>query len=85
MELISVEGGPQLSPLDGFIPGDIRRGLFYGRCWLLPGSKLKISQVGLNPTRSGLLSVLPSLGTDCGSSTRFGYNTGNFSMSQLEM
>lgn len=47
------------------IPGDISSAAFFvAAAMLLPGSKLTIEGVGLNPTRSTFLSVLSSWGAD---------------------
>jgi 3-phosphoshikimate 1-carboxyvinyltransferase len=74
MEVISIEGRTQSGAQDrtipdhiweATIPGDISSAAFFiAAADLLPGSKLKINQVGLNPTRKRLLSVLHSLGAD---------------------
>jgi 3-phosphoshikimate 1-carboxyvinyltransferase len=64
-EAISLEGRAQFKARDGRIPGDLSAAAFFiAAAALLPGSKLKISQVGLNPTRTRLLSVLRPLGVD---------------------
>ena len=64
-EAISVEGHKQFNAQDGTVPGDISSAAFFiAAASLLPGSNLRISQVGLNPTRRQLLSVLRSLGAD---------------------
>jgi 3-phosphoshikimate 1-carboxyvinyltransferase len=45
------------------IPGDISSAAFIlAAAVLVPGSRLKLSGVGLNPTRAGFLSVLNSMG-----------------------
>jgi 3-phosphoshikimate 1-carboxyvinyltransferase len=55
----------QLSPLDLAIPGDISSAAFLivAAC-ITPGSQLSLQNVGLNPTRTGLLSALQSMGAD---------------------
>jgi 3-phosphoshikimate 1-carboxyvinyltransferase len=65
-EAISIKGCTQFnSHGDATIPGDISSAAFFiTAAALLPGSKLKVTQVGLNPTRTRLLSVLKSLGVD---------------------
>jgi 3-phosphoshikimate 1-carboxyvinyltransferase len=64
-EAISIEGRAQFKALDGTIPGDISSAAFFiAAAALLPNSKLEIIQVGLNPTRTRLLSVLRHLGVD---------------------
>jgi len=74
MEVISIEGRTQSGTQDrtipdhiweATVPGDISSAAFFiAAAALLPGSKLKINQVGLNPTRTRLLSVVRSLGAD---------------------
>lgn len=59
----SVEGPAMLSARDGTIPGDISSAVFLiAAAALLPGSELEIKGVGLNPTRSQVLSTFRSLG-----------------------
>src|SRR3989440_1966617 len=65
MEAISIEGRRQFAAQHGTIPGDISSAAFFiAAAALLPGSKLRIIDVGLNPTRRRLLWVLRSLGVD---------------------
>jgi 3-phosphoshikimate 1-carboxyvinyltransferase len=62
---IYLEPPLQLSARDFRIPGDISSATFLiAAACLMPGSKLLIKGVGLNPTRTGFLSVLRSLGAD---------------------
>jgi 3-phosphoshikimate 1-carboxyvinyltransferase len=64
-EAISIEGRSQFKARDGVVPGDISSAAFFiVAAALLPGSDLKINRVGLNPTRTRLLSVLRPLGVD---------------------
>ena len=60
---ITVHGGTGLHGEDFHVPGDFSSAAF----WLvaaaaLPGARLKITNVGLNPTRTGLLNVLLRMG-----------------------
>jgi len=60
---ISVQGGQKLHGEDLEVPGDFSSAAF----WIVaaacrPGSELKVSNVGLNPTRTALLSVLMRMG-----------------------
>ncbi|MBO9541587.1 3-phosphoshikimate 1-carboxyvinyltransferase [bacterium] len=62
---VSVEGGHELSPCDVEVPGDISSAAF----WLVaasiaPGSDLLLENVGINPTRTGVLDVLERMGAD---------------------
>lgn len=64
-EAISVEGRKQFDAEGGTVPGDISSAAFFiAAASMLPGSDLRISHVGLNPTRKQPLSVLRSLGAD---------------------
>jgi 3-phosphoshikimate 1-carboxyvinyltransferase len=60
---VTVEGGQRLHPIDAVIPGDISSSVF----WLVlaagtPGSDITIEDVGLNPSRCGVLDVLRRAG-----------------------
>jgi 3-phosphoshikimate 1-carboxyvinyltransferase len=54
-----------LSPLDLTVPGDISSASFPLAAGLLvPGAAVTVEQVGVNPTRTGLLDVLRTMGAD---------------------
>ena len=60
---ISIEGGQTLESRDFRVPGDISSAAF----WLVaaaaqPGSRLLVKDVGLNPTRTGIIDVLVRMG-----------------------
>jgi len=60
---VTVHGGTRLHAQDFHVPGDFSSAAF----WLvaaaaLPGAHLKITNAGLNPTRTGLLNVLLRMG-----------------------
>jgi 3-phosphoshikimate 1-carboxyvinyltransferase len=60
---VSVAGGQRLQGQSLFVPGDFSSAAF----WLvaaaaLPGSRIEIEDVGLNPTRTALLGVLQRFG-----------------------
>jgi 3-phosphoshikimate 1-carboxyvinyltransferase len=60
---VSVVGGATLESRDFDVPGDISSAAF----WLVaaasqPGARLLVKNVGLNPTRTGLLAVLIRMG-----------------------
>jgi 3-phosphoshikimate 1-carboxyvinyltransferase len=62
---VGLEGGQRLRAADLVIPGDISSAVF----WLVlaagrPGSTLEVDGVGLNPTRSAVIDVLRSAGTE---------------------
>lgn len=62
---VALTPGPSpLSPLQLPIPGDISSACFpLVGALLLPGSKVTVEDIGLNPTRTGLLDVLGQMGT----------------------
>lgn len=60
---VSIYGGQKLQAQDLYVPGDISSAAF----WLVaaaatPGASLTIKNVGLNPTRTGILNVLVRMG-----------------------
>jgi 3-phosphoshikimate 1-carboxyvinyltransferase len=64
-EAITIEDCAQFDVENGTVPGDISSAAFFiAAAALLPSSKLRINQVGLNPTRTQMFSVLRSLGVD---------------------
>ena len=63
--IISLEKNRKLSARDFQIPGDISSAAFLIAMGLLvPGSHLRLKDVGINPTRTGLLTVLKNMGAD---------------------
>jgi 3-phosphoshikimate 1-carboxyvinyltransferase len=64
-EQITISPASALAPLDMTIPGDISSSAFLlVLATLLPDSVLTIQNVGINPTRTGILTVLKSMGAD---------------------
>ena len=62
---VSVEGGSEPSTMEWEVPGDISSALFLiAAATALEGSDLKVTGVGLNPTRTGALDVLRAMGAD---------------------
>lgn len=60
---LSVYGGQVLESRDYYIPGDISSAAFWAvAAAAQPGSELIIRDVGLNPTRSGILRILVRMG-----------------------
>ncbi len=60
---VSVAGQPQLEGREVFVPGDISSAAFFMVAALIvPGSELLIRNVGLNPTRSGIIDILQEMG-----------------------
>lgn len=61
--VISVTGEAQLSPCDVVVPGDPSSAAFFMVAGLIvPESDLVIENVGLNPTRAGIVTVLRQMG-----------------------
>ena len=60
---VAVVGRPTLKGREIVVPGDISSAAFFMVAGLIvPGSELLIKNVGLNPTRNGILDVLRSMG-----------------------
>jgi 3-phosphoshikimate 1-carboxyvinyltransferase len=63
--VIAIHGEADLKPMDVTVPGDPSSAAFFMvAASIVPGSDLTIRNVGLNPTRAGLLSVLRQMGAD---------------------
>ena len=63
MQVIELEGPASLSARAITVPGDISSAAFFvAAAALLPNSNLILDDVGVNPTRTGFLSVLESIG-----------------------
>ena len=63
--IISIHGEADLKPMDVTVPGDPSSAAFFMvAATLVPGSDLTIRNVGLNPTRAGLVTVLRQMGAD---------------------
>ncbi|WP_040590081.1 3-phosphoshikimate 1-carboxyvinyltransferase [Sphingopyxis sp. MC1] len=62
---ISVMGEAELQPQTIDVPGDPSSAAFFiVAALLVPGSNVTIANVGLNPTRAGLVEVLQAMGGD---------------------
>jgi 3-phosphoshikimate 1-carboxyvinyltransferase len=60
---VSVAGQPRLEGREVFVPGDISSAAFFMVAALVtPGSELLIRNVGVNPTRSGIIDILREMG-----------------------
>lgn len=62
---VTIQGGAQLIGQPVIVPGDISSAAF----WLvagaiIPGSELVVENVGVNPTRTGILDALALMGAD---------------------
>lgn len=61
----SVKADPKLHALDITVPGDISSAAYFIVAGLLvPGSEILIKNVGINPTRDGILRVCRAMGAD---------------------
>ncbi len=59
----TVAGGSQLQARSIVVPGDLSSSVFLmAAASILPGSELRLSNVGLNPTRTAVLEFLSSIG-----------------------
>jgi 3-phosphoshikimate 1-carboxyvinyltransferase len=57
--MIEIEGGHQLRGKEFTVPGDLSSAAFFIAAALaVPNSKLRLMAVGLNPTRTGFISLL---------------------------
>lgn len=62
---ISLRPGGALQPLDFRVPGDISSAAYWlVAATLVSGSEVLIPHVGVNPTRSGVIKVLKSMGAE---------------------
>jgi len=62
---VSVKGGGYLIPQEITVPGDFSSAAFFiGAALMFENSEVEIESVDLNPTRTGLLSVLSQMGVD---------------------
>lgn len=62
---VTIEPRPRLAPLDLTVPGDISSAAFWlVAASLVPGSDVLLRDVGVNPTRTGILDVLAAMGAD---------------------
>ncbi|MCR4443022.1 MAG: 3-phosphoshikimate 1-carboxyvinyltransferase [Peptococcaceae bacterium] len=60
---VRVKGGPVLRAQNVVVPGDISSAAFFiVAALIVPGSKVVIESVGLNPTRDGIIEVLQAMG-----------------------
>lgn len=60
---VSIEGNKILHGTAVRVPGDFSSAAFFiGAALVIPNSELKINNIGLNPTRTGLLEILHQMG-----------------------
>jgi len=68
---ITVQGGARLAARDLSVPGDISSAAYFvAAAAMLPGSRLTLRDVGLNPTRTQFIRLLQNAGIDIGISGR---------------
>jgi 3-phosphoshikimate 1-carboxyvinyltransferase len=62
---VSINGGQTLHGRDVRIPGDISSAAFFlVAAALIPGSKVVVRRVGVNPTRDGVIEILRLMGAE---------------------
>jgi len=62
---ISIEGGGELIATNIDIPADISSAAFFMvAASIVPGSEIILQHVGVNPTRTGIIDILSSMGAD---------------------
>jgi len=62
---VNIKGGNALSPLNLNVPNDMSSAAFFiAAGTIVPGSELLIKNTGINPTRTGLIEILHSMGAD---------------------
>ena len=63
--VVKIFGGPDLEGKPVEVPGDISSAAFFMvAAAAIPGSNLTIKRVGINPTRTGVIDVLRSMGAE---------------------
>ncbi len=62
---VAVTGQPELAAADVVVPGDVSSAAFpLVAALIVPGSRVTVRGVGLNPLRAGLLQTLQDMGAD---------------------
>ncbi len=62
---VTIQPEPKLTGQDVAVPGDISSAAYFiAAALLVPGSELLIKNVGINPTRDGILDVCRRMGAD---------------------
>ncbi len=60
---VTMSGNPRLTGREVFVPADISSAAFFlVAALVVPGSELLIRNVGVNPTRSGIIDILRAMG-----------------------
>ena len=61
--LAAMGGKPPLKPLHAVLPGDISSAAFlFAAAAIVPGSRITVTGIGVNPTRTGILDILAQMG-----------------------
>lgn len=69
-------GRPLVSPKNIYIPGDISSASFFiVASVIIPGSRVTIKKVNLNPSRMGIVSALKRMGADLHTTYNIGHTT----------
>jgi len=64
-KIISIEGEAELKPQQIVVPGDPSSAAFWMvAASIVPGSEIVIANVGMNPTRTGIIQALRMMGAD---------------------
>ncbi len=62
---VSIQGGNQLTPFDITVPGDLSSAAFFiVAALIVPDSEITVRNVGINPTRTGIIDILQRMGGD---------------------
>ncbi|CAM3445315.1 3-phosphoshikimate 1-carboxyvinyltransferase [Aeromicrobium ponti] len=62
---IRIHGGQSLTGTDIHVPGDISSAAFFLVAGaIVPGSEIRLKNVGLNPTRTGIIDVMHRMGAE---------------------
>lgn len=62
---ITISGGKTMTPLESAVPGDFSSAAFFIAATIaFEGSEITVKNCGLNPSRTGLLTVLKNFGID---------------------
>jgi len=62
---VAINGGGELEAADIIVPGDISSAAFFmvAAC-IVPGADIVIRNIGVNPTRVGVINILQAMGAD---------------------
>ncbi|MFE0441829.1 3-phosphoshikimate 1-carboxyvinyltransferase [Aerococcus sp. NPDC058936] len=83
---IYLEGGQSLTATDITVPADISSAAFFiVAALLVKGSKLHMPNVGLNPTRAGIIEVLQNMGANIETSLHEGGLSGDLTVSASDL